>query len=956
MPPLIVLPPSLAADESIFNAVMNTISAREASSRVAQAVYGFAERDANIRAKRSKHKLDVDQNLADALEILSRALLFRLVRCGLRSPARKLAMNIKWSQFDGGAPGEPVAHFASAAEKLPVMAGQVVILFLAASDTDAQWDAQLREVLQAAHEGSASALLVHSAGHNDYGDAVTRLNDAMARVVQSSEAAATAQSIATAYDAGDVLLDAALAQLAQLPGDAARVTERSMRTKAALSRLMSVPDIVARSGDAAAAQRQLDAAIALLPDSAGWPGDVRAAFAAAESALSHTGIQAALREAADMDAAAAPPDAWRAALPRWRESLTDAERTSLPSDSVAGQLAEVLDDAVAVLSLCERLPAACSAPAAFSELPSALAALRALLDEASSFQPLAAASLLASARTDAVRTVARWDALLQLSAASAATFCDASLVAAALRASLGAADALSDATVDALAEAIAARLVPSLAAASSAGYAPAQLSMVEAGPRIQYNKADALGRGSAGTVVYAGVFISERGKRLPAAVKCVPLPSGGEEASEAARKQRAAAERELEYTRELLKCSTRVCTPYGQHSDGEYIYSASELCACSLTQLLDAAARASKRLPLKLRLGLLQDFFAALAEWQQHNFAHNDLHAGNVMLVRAPGAPGAALRGIVKLTDLQRVARANKRTGTLQLETFVDAHAALNLSGRAPEVQRNAPMSLKTDIWSAGVIAYQVLFSGAARSPFAAPPRAGGVRQRPGVVGLGGPSSLDELEENRRILEGRLDLSALSAAKLPPRTALECAHLLGVCLAVEPEARPTAAELCAHPLFWQPVEVADKLWELNDALKAERGATEERLLQACAALDAQALQQLTSWRAEPRNAALLAAMRATDFQRSAYERDGLRELVRFLRNALEHPPMRQRGVLGSLASNRKGALAEGGELGVAEWRYAIAAHACNVWPALPLAAHLGLQALRPGREPMRTTG
>ena len=238
-----------------------------------------------------------------------------------------------------------------------------------------------------------------------------------------------------------------------------------------------------------------------------------------------------------------------------------------------------------------------------------------------------------------------------------------------------------------------------------------------------------------------------------------------------------------------------------------------------------------------------------------------------------------------------------------------EMNVQLNMARRAPEVlaPRGRKPSLAVDIWALGALAFSLL----TWQPSAYPP-------------AGGSGGSDVASENLRIQLGPFDLAPLGAAGLlPPRAAIEARHLLAACLAVQPEKRPTAAAVRGHALFWDAEEAAQKLRAL---LKTE--PKEAALLGAleAAGMDKGARTRLAEWRSSEAAGDLL-QMCAQEDQPANNYRPGLKELLRFARNAHEHPPP-------------GGALGLARDAGKAVRSNAVMERILAAWPELALAVFL----------------
>ena len=191
-----------------------------------------------------------------------------------------------------------------------------------------------------------------------------------------------------------------------------------------------------------------------------------------------------------------------------------------------------------------------------------------------------------------------------------------------------------------------------------------------------------------------------------------------------------------------------------------------------------------------------------------------------------------------------------------------------------------------------------------------------------------GPQPLDPIaQEDLNIRRGVFDLSAVAEPQLSRRESLEARELIAACLQVSPAARPSVAAVLGHPLFWAPGAVMEAVRTLK-----KRDYTEAALKRALQARGAGRLYTgLRDWqdRVHP---PLLAALSA----KSGYG-PGLGQLVRFVRNAHEHPPACVDAFLGRpVAALEAGAVEEARQAVVAR-------HIVEALPELPLCVHLALE-------------
>jgi serine/threonine protein kinase len=833
------------------------------------------------------------------------------------------------------------------------------MVFLLLEDSDAQWDATLRAVLKAADDSGALSVFLHAVGVGESDAATLRMERALERARDARAAAVADEQLVAALSTATVVLAAggtieqSLAQVTAAAGTAPSADmEREMRTSAATLRLSATIEAL-ESGEfgAPAARASRAVALALLPagdavsvavvaeldarlekacaraerqEAARQRAEAEAeaqAAAAARAAAAEAVVRAAADEAAAAEAAAMPLSARLQALPRWQAALgAAASADSAAAISLARSLAHVRD----ATELSARLAAAATPPPAADALPYALAALSAARDAAAAAPDAVRGALVTELQVATLRST-QWAALVELAAAAASADVGRITVAMTAANAVGAdPDAIVRAmlTVPVATAAAATSPAATVAATPPSASAPAASSKptapgewLPAGPRLWFDVSTQLGTGSRGTVVHPGVHLSERGRSAePCAVKRLRRNAG-----EAGKKQLEFMLREIENLTKLNACSQRVAFFFGHHEEQDFLYMAFELFDESLLQRLQRAPLLS---PAQ-RIATLAAVAAALRDCHAAGVAHNDVHAGNVLL-----KDGGAT---VKLTDVQlsvRVTGAIKNDG-YSFTTFQDKNVQINMACRAPEMQNpEGKVTAAVDVWALGALAF-FLLSGK-ENPFASAKR---TKFGPGGGGGGGraPSAFsDAAAESLRIARGEHDLSALDACGLPKHAAAEARHLLSACLSKDAFLRPAAAAVPGHPLFWDAAATADALVTLR-----RRRPSEETMRSALAraAVPDAAYARLAGWRAVV-HAPLLAC--APPGIRVLQYKDGLVSLLRFARNALEHLP--PPGALPPVYEPPPGTLDEDAR------RAAVVAYLRDAWPELALAAHAGLLA------------
>ena len=638
-------------------------------------------------------------------------------------------------------------------------------------------------------------------------------------------------------------------------------------------------------------------------------------------------VEAAARacadEAAEAAAAAWPLSRWLEAEPRWRAALAAASSTGIPAVEALRAAIAPLRDAAA---LADRLRAAvaASAQADVNTRDDALARLQALIADAMAL-PSAVQQMIDAELAQAASEAQKLDAMVAL--------------------------------IDAVQSDDSARLVAAEEAAQSAGVSVAQVMMevmkqetqrraqraaakeeppeatrpkekgnwTAAGPKMWFDNtpSTALGFGS-GTVVYRGVFVTERGNLQEAAVKrkTRDLTPGVTD------KQQLLVKREYDIARDLAKKSTRVVSPLDFWQASDFIYIGFSPCKESLRQKLDDCKKRKRLLPETKALSYLRELAAAVDELHRCNYAHNDLHAGNVLFTEDDE---------LKLADLQLGTRTNSDAQNTQLSMN---SSTLNLKNRAPEVVNNATMpshrhkqlTPAVDVYSFGVLGVQVFNGDAAlevqlqvQPPRQAPLAQRGRRKELKVVSMPGAETVK-------------DPSSLDKLSLPAHVRAEAIALLSACLADNPAARPSAAAVRAHPLFWDDVEAAAamrRVYELEQMRPGvgprDKDAMLQRWLDDAGMGDAYA--ELAGWQSDVHRPLLRWLTQPRGSFKGGDYGQGVEQLLRFVRNATEHPPDAE-----ALPAEYRPK-----ELSKEACRAAVQSYVRARWPRLALAAHACLR-------------
>jgi len=197
----------------------------------------------------------------------------------------------------------------------------------------------------------------------------------------------------------------------------------------------------------------------------------------------------------------------------------------------------------------------------------------------------------------------------------------------------------------------------------------------------KYRILSAIGRGAAGTVWRAIDPVIDR----TVAIKTIKLDDAGdaETAEEIAR-----FKREAQAAGRLSHPNIVQVYDYGEQDGLAYLVM-EYVEGGSLKGLIDKG----ERLPLKEVARVMDELLAALAHAHEKGIVHRDIKPANIMLTRS---------GQVKVTDFG-IARIESSTMT-QAGTVLGTPAYMS-----PEQFRGEPVDHRTDLYSAGVVLYQLL-------------------------------------------------------------------------------------------------------------------------------------------------------------------------------------------------------------------------------------------------------
>ena len=282
--------------------------------------------------------------------------------------------------------------------------------------------------------------------------------------------------------------------------------------------------------------------------------------------------------------------------------------------------------------------------------------------------------------------------------------------------------------------------------------------------------------------------------------------------------------------------------------DAEFVYLALERCDGSLADLIAsergrAALTARNGTPTRLALRLAEHAARGLAALHAAGIVHRDLKPANVLLTGAGGVVGAGAGGsgdsdagaptaaaaaaalaaggagpVAKVSDMGLSRRLPVGGSTLETATGgggggssgwqapeqLARRHAVTAGGNTPSTTPPRPPSLGkgVDIFAYGLLLHHMLTAG------------------------GHPAG-DSYERDFNILQGRLTHRALTAS------CPEADALVRAATARSPRARPSAAAILAHPLWWSPAQRLAFLSALSDRVEPEdRGVGPSLLLAA----------------------------------------------------------------------------------------------------------------------------
>ncbi|XP_048188050.1 serine/threonine-protein kinase/endoribonuclease IRE2 [Perognathus longimembris pacificus] len=285
--------------------------------------------------------------------------------------------------------------------------------------------------------------------------------------------------------------------------------------------------------------------------------------------------------------------------------------------------------------------------------------------------------------------------------------------------------------------------------------------------KISFSPQDVLGRGAGGTFVFRGKFEGRAVAVKRLLRECFSL-----------------VQREVQLLQESDSHPNVLryfCTERGP----QFHYIALELCQASLQEYVERASPAHWGLEPEV---VLQQMMSGLAHLHSLHIVHRDLKPGNI-LIAGPDSQG---HGRVVLSDFGLCKKLPAGRYSFSLRSGIPGTEGW----MAPELLQLLPPNSPTsavDIFSAGCVFYYVLSCG--NHPF------GGSLYRQANILKGAPC-LSHLEEKTH--DGVL--------------ALDLVHAM---LSPLPQARPSAPQVLAHPLFWSRAKQLQFFQDVSDWLEKE---------------------------------------------------------------------------------------------------------------------------------------
>ncbi|XP_061849455.1 serine/threonine-protein kinase/endoribonuclease IRE2 isoform X2 [Colius striatus] len=358
--------------------------------------------------------------------------------------------------------------------------------------------------------------------------------------------------------------------------------------------------------------------------------------------------------------------------------------------------------------------------------------------------------------------------------------------------------------------------------------------------KVSFNPKDVLGHGAGGTFVFRGWFEGRNVAVKRLLPECFHL-----------------VDREVQLLRESDE-HPHVVRYFCTEKDKQFHYIAIELCSATLQEYVESPSFDRRSLD---PVSVLRQTVSGLAHLHSLSIVHRDLKPCNI-LISVPNRHGQ-IRAVISDFGLCKKLQGGRqsfslRSGIPGTEGWI-----------APEVLQEAPKENPTcavDIFSAGCIFYYVLSGG--QHPFG-----------------------DSLRRQANILSGSYQLSCLQEEAHDKLVARE---LIAAMISPDPQQRPSAPMVLAHPFFWSQEKQLQFFQDISDRIEKE--PAEGPIVSG---LEAGArLVVRTNWRM---HISLPLQMDLRKFR--TYKGGSVRDLLRAMRNKKHHYhelPPDVRAALGSI--------------------------------------------------------
>ncbi|NXC46870.1 ERN1 endoribonuclease, partial [Penelope pileata] len=343
--------------------------------------------------------------------------------------------------------------------------------------------------------------------------------------------------------------------------------------------------------------------------------------------------------------------------------------------------------------------------------------------------------------------------------------------------------------------------------------------------KVSFNPKDVLGHGAGGTFVFRGQFDGRRVAVKRLLPECFRL-----------------VEREVRLLRESDE-HPHVVRYFCTEKDRQFHYIAIELCSATLQEYVESPGFDRRGLG---PVSVLHQTMSGLAHLHSLSIVHRDLKPCNI-LISLPNSHGQ-IRAVISDFGLCKKLQGGRhsfslRSGIPGTEGWI-----------APEVLQEAPKENPTcavDIFSAGCVFYYVVSGG--QHPFG-----------------------DSLRRQANILAGAWQLPCLQEDAHDKVVARE---LIAAMISSDPQERPSAPAVLAHPFFWSAEKQLQFFQDVSD--RVEKEPAEGNIV---AALEAGARAVVrTNWRM---HISLPLQMDLRKFR--IYKGSSVRDLLRAMRNKKHH--------------------------------------------------------------------